>query len=86
MRGWERALDAQNRISNAIAEIVSDARHCRAVAICSHGGVGALYLCKLKDVAISREQEQPSLGNYYAFEAPSLRLLHGWRSFEGGDT
>jgi broad specificity phosphatase PhoE len=83
IRGWERAADAQARIATAIGSAIDETREARAVAVCGHGGVGALYLCKLKGVAISRGEQQRGMGNYYVFETPSARLLHGWRPIDG---
>jgi len=81
--GWERATDAQARIAAAIGSVIDETREARAVAVCGHGGVGTLYLCKLKGVAISPDEQQRGMGNYYAFETPSLRLIHGWRPIDG---
>ena len=54
------------------------------VAVISHGGVGALLLCHLKGVPISRAEDQPGLGggNVYSFDAATRRLLIGWHSIE----
>lgn len=83
IRGWESALHAQRRIVTTVQELLR--RRVRGdVAICSHGGVGALLLCHLKGVRIDRGLDQPGRcgGNYFAFEARTQRLVHGWRAFE----
>ena len=47
------------------------------MAIISHGGVGALLLCHLKDVPIARTEDQPGDGGgcFYSFDAASRRVL-----------
>ena len=82
IRGWERAIDAQSRICRGVEFVLARSTGARAIALCAHGGVGALYLCKLKGVPISRAEDQPSgRGNYYAFEVPG-GLVHGWRPID----
>ena len=85
VRGWETAAAAQRRIAGAIASILERDACAGDVAIVSHGGVGTLYLCHLKRRSISREEEQPGTGggNYYAFDARTQSLLHGWKPIDG---
>jgi broad specificity phosphatase PhoE len=79
VRGWERAVDAQARIRRAIDEVLDVSADARSVMVCSHGGVGALLLCALRGIGITRAEDQPSgQGNYYRFVAPEMQLLHGW--------
>lgn len=80
VRGWERAIDAQRRIVAAMAEVLCRAPAEGDIAVVSHGGVGALLLCHLQGVPISRAADQPAGqgGHYYAFTAEDRRLLHGW--------
>ena len=84
IRGWETAADAQRRIICAVERAVGFADMDGDIAIVSHGGVGALLLCHLKGVPISRTEDQPGDGggNVYSFEASSHRLLSGWRRIE----
>lgn len=81
VRGWERAVDAQNRIVTAATLILREAPSEGDVAIVAHGGVGTLLLCQLANVPISRDQDQPPTngGNYFAFDRTTLHLIHGWR-------
>ncbi len=83
VRGWERAVDAQARIVAAVEEVIARSPGDGAIAILSHGAVGALYLCHLQGVPISRAADQPagSGGNFYAFTQG--RLKHGWRTIDG---
>jgi broad specificity phosphatase PhoE len=84
VRGWERAIDAQNRIGMAIDTIKAATPAAQTVAIVSHGAVGALLLCKLKRQKISRTEDQPGNGggNYFCFDMDTYSLRHGWRSIE----
>jgi broad specificity phosphatase PhoE len=84
VRGWERAIDAQRRIIGAVQRAIAGAPSGGDVAIVSHGGVGALLLCHLKNVPISRTEDQPGNGggHVFSFGAASRRLLSGWRRIE----
>ena len=85
VRGWERAIDAQSRIVRAIDCAFAVSPPHEDVAIISHGGVGALLLCHLKGMPISRTEDQPAGGggNFYSFDVFSRRLLSEWRSIDG---
>lgn len=84
VRGWERAVDAQARIVTAVEQAIALAPAVGDIAILSHGGVGALLLCHLRGVPISRAADQPGEGggHVFAFEAARRRLLWGWRRME----
>src|SRR5262249_39780649 len=84
VRGWGRAADAQRRIVEAVDRGLARVRGHGDVAIVSHGGVGALLLCHLKQVPISRSEDQPGRGggNVFCFDAATRRLIAGWRSIE----
>lgn len=84
VRGWERAADAQRRIVAAVEQAVVLAAGEGDIAIVSHGGVGALLLCHLKGVPISRDADQPGGGggHFFSFDRASRRLLTGWRRIE----
>ena len=84
VRGWERAADAQRRIVGAVERAMSLAAAEGDVAIVSHGGVGALLLCHLRGVPISRDADQPGGGggHVFSFNRASRRLLTGWRRIE----
>jgi broad specificity phosphatase PhoE len=80
IRGWERAADAQARIVAGLEDIARRAPGTGPTAVISHGGVGALALCHLKAVSISRAEEQPgtSGGHYFLCQMPEAVLVHGW--------
>jgi broad specificity phosphatase PhoE len=84
IRGWERAIDAQSRIVRAVEHIASAAPGAGPIAVVSHGGVGALLLCHLKGVPISRTEDQPgaSGGNYFLLRTPKGTLVHSWKPIE----
>ena len=85
VRGWETARAAQARMVATIGTIVGNVSEQGDVAIVTHGGVAALYLCYLKGVDIDRRQEAPHPGGgcYYCFCSGSLSLLHGWKTIDG---
>lgn len=84
VRGWERAVDAQRRIGAAVERVIAEAPREGDIAIVSHGGVGALLLCHLKGVPISRAEDQPGAGGgcVYSFDPETRALLSGWRLIE----
>ena len=84
VRGWERAIDAQRRIVGAVEDVIARSIAGGDIAIVSHGGVGALLLCHLKGVPISRSEDQTGGGggNFFSFDARSRRMLSGWKRIE----
>jgi broad specificity phosphatase PhoE len=84
VRGWERAVDAQGRIVAAVERVIAEAPGHGDVAVVSHGGVGALLLCHLKGVPISRTEDQPGAGGGCVFSVDMVTraLLSGWRMIE----
>jgi broad specificity phosphatase PhoE len=80
VRGWERAVDAQRRIVGAVHHAIALAPANGDIAIISHRGVGALLLCYLKGVPISRTEDQPAGGggNVYRFDVATRRPLTEW--------
>ena len=84
IRGWEPAVVAQQRVVRAVTAILTQDASAGAIAMVAHGGVGTLLLCALAGYAIDRRYEQPGTGggNYYAFDAQSRVLRHGWRPID----
>jgi broad specificity phosphatase PhoE len=84
VRGWERAVDAQQRITAGTKTVLTAKPVDGDVAIVAHGGTGTLLLCHLAGVSISRDRDQPRTngGNYFAFDLKTFRLLHDWRSID----
>ncbi len=85
VRGWERAIDAQRRIVAAVQHVIDAAPGHGDVAVISHGAVGALLLCHLKGVPISRIEDQPCRGGgcVYSFDTGTRALFSGWGLIEG---
>jgi broad specificity phosphatase PhoE len=86
VRGWERAVDAQRRIVAAVERVLAVSSGCGGdVAIISHGAVGTLLLCHLRDCSIGRAHDQPpnNGGNHFAFDADTRRVRHGWQPIDG---
>jgi len=83
--GWERARDAQDRIANAVSRIIDSDQSPGSIAIVSHGGVGALLLCRLAGRPIDRQWDQPPNGggNYFAISLPAREVLHDWKPIDG---
>ena len=82
IRGWERAIDAQNRtVSEVSAVLAGD--EAGDIALVGHGGVGTLLLLSLSRRGISREADQPAGGgNYFAYDIDARRVIHGWQPIE----
>ena len=82
IRGWERAIDAQQRIVSEV-EAVIDEGGAGDMAFVGHGGVGTLLLLSLSVREISREADQPAGGgNYFAYDIGARRVIHGWRPID----
>jgi len=84
VRGWERAVDAQARIVAAVDTVLQLPAARGDIAIVSHGGVGALLLCALESIPISRSQDQPpgNGGHYFPFDRASRLPRHGWTAID----
>ena len=55
IRGWERAIDAQTRIVNAVSRILREDETSGDIVVVSHGGVGCLLTAHLQKVEIGQE-------------------------------
>ncbi|GGH37610.1 Broad specificity phosphatase PhoE [Cribrihabitans marinus] len=77
-RGWERAIDAQERIHAAVRRIVAG-HGTGDLMVVSHGAVGTLLYCRLRGLAIDRRHDQPHQGHWWSAELPALVPRHGWR-------
>jgi broad specificity phosphatase PhoE len=79
IRGWERAIDAQDRIARAVSLILAQ-HETGDIAIVAHGAVGSLLLCRCLDQPISRSADQPFQGHFWRAALEDMTILHGWRS------
>lgn len=75
-RGWERAVDAQQRISDALDDLLDPGGPDTLVV--GHGGVGTLWYCHLTGRQISRTHDQPGQGHYFTVDTATRAVLHGW--------
>jgi len=78
--GWERAIDAQQRIIGVFAPFLEVGSPTRVVV--GHGGVGTLLLCHLLGIDIDRLHDQPGQGHYWAFDCETSQILHRWRPID----
>ncbi|WIB79045.1 histidine phosphatase family protein [Curtobacterium sp. MCPF17_002] len=74
VRGWERAVDARDRIVRAVRRLTAGGD----VTIVSHGAVGALLLADLRGEAVSRTLDQPGMGSVFTFDAVAWCATSGW--------
>ncbi len=92
VQGWERAADAQARIVAAVEALLAQTS-CQGdaaitalgdTAIVAHGGVGALLLCHLLGVPISRALDQPGDGggHFFTFDRITRTVAAPWRRIE----
>jgi broad specificity phosphatase PhoE len=84
VRGWERAVDAQARVLQAVTAIaLSDSSH-GSIAIIAHGAVGTLLYCRLAGVPISRQWDQPANGggNFYRFTLQPPGVQSWWKPID----
>lgn len=80
--GWERAVDAQERIRAALADLLEPGA--ADVAVVGHGAVGTLWYCRLTGQAIDRRHDQPGQGHYFTVDLETGEVRHPWRPIEGG--
>jgi broad specificity phosphatase PhoE len=82
VRGWERAIDAQERIVREAEEVVARSTP-GDVLFVGHGAVGTLLLCHYSSSGIDRAYDQPAGGGHgFAMVKQGRRVLHAWRRFE----
>ncbi len=82
VRGWERAVDAQNRIRRALSAAFG-ASEAKEVLVVGHGGVGTLLACALAGRPIDRRHDQPAGGgNLFTARWPDGGLLREWTPIE----
>ena len=78
VRGWERAVDVQERGLAAFnAVLASEAAG--DIAIVAHGGIGTLLFCGLSGLPIGRSQDQPFQGHSWSFSIEDGAIRHSWR-------
>jgi broad specificity phosphatase PhoE len=82
-RGWERAIDAQKRIVDAVFTTLAGHDPRDPIAFVGHGGVGTLLKCHLCSQPIARSSDQPGGGgNLFTFSLAERKVLSGWIAME----
>ena len=77
VRGWERAIDAQDRIVNGVKSALRHIPEEDPVLFVGHGAVGTLLMCHLMAAPISRHHDQRRGGSWYRFEKSWLMSQAG---------
>lgn len=87
--GWERAVDAADRIERAVRRALADGAGPSPALLVGHGGVGTLLKCRIAGDPIARDRDQPpGGGNIFAFDLAAGKVLCDWtrmEDFEGFD-
>jgi broad specificity phosphatase PhoE len=82
IRGWERAVDAQDRIVREAENVLTQDVEVDMLFV-GHGAVGTLLLCHYAGLTIDRAHDQPAGGgNYFALFKEGRRVIHRWRPME----
>lgn len=87
MQGWERAIDAQQRIVATVTTALASVPADTPAVFCGHGAVGTLLKCHIAGRPIARSEDQSRHGhtgggNCFAFDLEPLRLGGEWVAME----
>jgi len=77
VRGWERAVDAQDRIVTGVKSALRHVPEEDPVLFVGHGAVGTLLMCHLMAAPISRTHDQKRGGSWYRFDKSWLMSQTG---------
>lgn len=77
VRGWERAVDAQDRIVTGVRSALRHVPEEDPVLFVGHGAVGTLLMCHLMATPISRAHDQARGGSWYRFDKDWLMTQTG---------
>jgi broad specificity phosphatase PhoE len=85
--GWERAIDAQDRIVSTVRTALESVPEGTWAIFCGHGAVGTLLKCHVGGRRISREEDQGRIGaqgggNAFLFDLGARQLLTDWCPIE----
>lgn len=85
--GWERAIDAQERIVATVQTALSSVPAGTAAVFCGHGAVGTLLKCHVARRRIDRTEDQSRRGdkgggNCFVFDLDVAELLCDWTPME----
>jgi broad specificity phosphatase PhoE len=81
INGWERGVDAQDRIVRATKDVI-DFNPGQNIAIVSHGGVGALLLAHYKKMPIHSRHSQEKLGSFFVYDIEVKRVKLDWHPID----
>lgn len=81
VKGWERAKDAQKRITKTVTDIISQYSDDN-IAVFSHGMVGALLNSYFKNASIHQRYEQSQLGSYFVVETAEMKIIKDWTNID----
>jgi broad specificity phosphatase PhoE len=86
IRGWERAIDAQTRIVNAVRRLLCQDKTSGDLVVVSHGAVGCLLTAYLQQVEIGQESrpQHPGGGCFIVIDRDTFTLTQDWRAIEDG--
>jgi len=77
VRGWERAIDAQNRVVTGIKSALRHIPDEHPLLFAGHGAVGTLLMCHLMAAPIDRRHDQSRGGSWYRFDKEWLTTQTG---------
>jgi broad specificity phosphatase PhoE len=77
VRGWERAIDAQNRVVTGIKSALRHIPEEHPVLFAGHGAVGTLLMCHLMATPIDRRHDQKRGGSWFRFDKTWLTTQAG---------
>lgn len=81
--GWERAIDAADRVEAAVTRVLATHAPDRPILFAGHGAAGTLLKCRLAGRAIARSEDQPhGGGNVFAFRLADRSLMCDWTPME----
>lgn len=85
--GWERAVDAQARIVDAVRVALAGVSQDAIVIFCGHGAVGSLLKCHVGGRSIDRAEDQGRTGgtgggNGFVFDFARRQLHSEWTRIE----
>lgn len=75
--GWERAVDARDRLLTSLGDVLAPGGP--DVVVVGHGGVGTILWCTLTERPIARAEDQTGPGNVWAFDLDTRQGVHPWR-------
>lgn len=78
--GWERAVDAQARVREALADVLVTGGP--DILVVGHGAVGTFLWCALAGFDIDRSHDQNGPGHVWAFDLDARSAIHAWKAIE----